>query len=79
MCLFAQALLQHFSQKPSFKLVVVYDTKIKGNFEEEHSHEEADTFIPHQVLASVTDEPWQEVFVMSGYATWYLKSPKVLF
>jgi len=65
-CIFAKALLQHFSQRPSFKLVVVYDAKIEGqNFEEEHSHEEADTLIPHQVLASVTDKPWREVFVWS--------------
>ena len=57
-CLFAQALLQRFSQKPSFKLVVIYETKIKGqNFEEEHSHKEADTLIPQQVLASLRDEP----------------------
>jgi len=65
----ARALLPE-RQKPSFKLVVVYDTKIKGqNFEEEHSHEsawEANTLIPHQVLASMTDKPWREVFVWSA-------------
>jgi len=49
----AQKLLDHYSTISSFKMVVAYDTKIKGqNFEQEHSHEEADTLIPHQVLAS---------------------------
>jgi len=51
--MFAQALLDYFSSNSTFKLVVVYDVKIKSNnSEEHHSHEEADTLIPHQVLAS---------------------------
>ena len=52
--MFAQALLERFSHSTTFKLVVVYDTKIKGHgFKEDHSHEEVDTLIPHQVMASV--------------------------
>jgi len=44
----------------------VYDTIIKGHdFEEDHSHEEDDTLIPHQVLASVHEHAWQEVCVWS--------------
>src|SRR5437867_8969999 len=45
--MFAQSLLEHYSSECSFKLVVVYDNKIKGhNFEEIHTHEDADTLIP---------------------------------
>lgn len=45
---------------------MVYDTKIKGHeFEENHSHEEADTLIPHQVLASVREVYGNEVCVWS--------------
>ena len=65
-CMLAQGLLEHFPRNTSFKLVVVYDTKIKGHdFEEDHTHEEADTLISHQVLASVSEDPWLEVFVWS--------------
>ena len=54
--MFAKSLLDHFGRRNDFKLVVLYDTKIKSHdFEEEHSHEEADTLIPHQVLASIAD------------------------
>ena len=64
--LFAQGLLQHFASKPMCKLVVVYENKIKGhNFEEEHSHEEADTLIPHQVLASLAENDCREICVSS--------------
>jgi len=37
-------------------MVVVYDNIIKGvDFEESHTHKEADTLIPHQVLVSVAN------------------------
>ena len=52
----ATSLLDHFASRNNFKLVVVFDTKIKSHdYEAEHSHEEADTQIPHQVLASIED------------------------
>ena len=64
--MFAKALLQYFSSINTFKLVVVYDVKIKSNnFEEDHSHEEADTLLAHQVLASIADSDWREVCVWS--------------
>jgi len=64
--MFAKSLLDHFSCNSTFKLVVVYDNKIKGHdFEEDHSHEEADTLIPYQVLASLSDDAWREVCVWS--------------
>jgi len=64
--MFAEALLQHFSSTNNFKLFVVYDTKIKSyDFEENHTHEEADTLIPHQVLASIAENDWCEVCVWS--------------
>ena len=64
--MFAEALLQEFSNTNNFKLVVVYGTKIKSyNFEENHTHEEADTLIPLQVLASITEHEWREVCVWS--------------
>jgi hypothetical protein len=65
-CMFAHGLLKYFSSNKAFKLVVVYDNKIKGDdFEEAHSHEEADTLILHQVLASVSENAWREVYVWS--------------
>lgn len=64
--MFAQGLLEHFASNDDFKLVVVYDTKIKGQyFEEDHSHEEADTLIPNQVLASIAESDRREVCVWS--------------
>lgn len=64
--MFAEALLQHFSGTNNFKLVVVYGNKIKSSsFEEDHTHEEADTLIPHQVLASVAENDRREVCVWS--------------
>ena len=62
--MFAQALLEKLSSL--LNLVMVYGTKIKSReFEEEHSHEEADTLIPHQVLASIDESKWQEICVWS--------------
>jgi len=53
-----QGLLEYFTRESSFLLVVVYDTVTKGrDFEEAHTHEESDTLIPHQVLASVSTVP----------------------
>ena len=44
----------------------MYGTKIKGrDFEQDHSREEADTLLPHQVLASVDESKWQEICVWS--------------
>ena len=64
--MFAQGLQEHFSRNSTFKLVVVYDTKIKGHdSEEHHSHEEADTLIAYQVLASVVENAWREICVWS--------------
>jgi len=57
--MFAEALLE--TSVISFNLVVVYG-KIKGrDFEQDHSHEEADTLLPHQVLASVDESKRQEI------------------
>jgi len=40
-------------KRSTLLLDVVYDTIIKGvDFEESHTHKEADTLIPHQVLVS---------------------------
>ena len=51
--LFGQGLLDCFTRKDSFMLVVMYADHIKGpGFEYAHTHEEADTLIPNQVLAS---------------------------
>ena len=62
----AEGLLKHFSGNRDVKLIVVYDTKIKGdNYEEYHTHEEADTLIPLQVLASMAESAPQEVCVWS--------------
>ena len=48
---------QVFSSDSSILLFVLYDTFIKGHGSESvHTHEEADTLIPHQVLASVAND-----------------------
>ena len=36
-----------------------------ADFEQDHSHEEADTLLPHQVLASVDESKRQEICVWS--------------
>lgn len=49
-----EGFLEYFSNVQSFKLVVVYENNnICLDFEEDHTHEEADTLIPNQVLASI--------------------------
>ena len=54
--MFAGALLEHFWKVGNLNLIVTYGTTIKGNtFEEQHAHEDADTLIPHQVLASIAE------------------------
>ena len=64
--MFAEGLLEHFSANNTFKVVVLYDTSFRGvNLEEEHSYEEADTLIPHQVLASIAGNTRRDVCVWS--------------
>ena len=64
--LFANGLLASFSSNTTIKLVVVYDNKIKClDCEEEHTHEEADTLIPNQVLRSLDENLSQEICVSS--------------
>ena len=44
----------------------MFDTKIKGqDFEGHHSHEEANTLIPHQVIASIGESTQREICVWS--------------
>ena len=63
--IFAKGLIQHFIDK-IIKLHVVYDDKIVGadKSEEKHSHEEADTLIPQQVIASAAESPDKEIHVL---------------
>ena len=61
-----EGLLKYYSRNSTSKLVVVCGTEIKGHdFEENHAHEEADTMIPNQVLASLADSPWRDIHVWS--------------
>jgi hypothetical protein len=63
--MFAQALLEHFATK-STRVFVIYDNKIVGpDTSVEHTHEEADTIIPHQVLASAAEDEYKEITVRS--------------
>lgn len=63
--MFAKALIEYFSNKET-RVFVIYDNKIVGpDTLEEHTHEEADTLIPHQVLASVTDDKCRDITVAS--------------
>ena len=56
----AQATLNHFITKNQAKIVVVYDDKILKreclDTVELHTHEEADTLIPNQVLACIDEQ-----------------------
>ena len=62
----AEGLLKYFSSDSSILLSVLYDTFIKGHgFEQVHTHEEAETLIPHQVLASVANSTMREIYVCS--------------
>ena len=64
--IFAEGLLEHFVKRDNIKLVVVYGNKVKGfNFEEEHTHEEADTLIPYQVLPSLANGDSLDIYVWS--------------
>ena len=64
--LFANGLLARFSSNSAIKLVVVYDNKIRYlDYEEEHTHEKADTMIPNQVLRSIDEHLSQEICVSS--------------
>ena len=61
-----EGLLEYFSRDSSIVLFVLYDTFIKGHgFQQVHTHEEADTLIPHQVLASVANGTMREIYVWS--------------
>ena len=60
-----EGLLKYFSSDSS--ILLFYDTFIKGHgFEQENTHEEADTVIPHQVLTSVANGTMQEIPVWSS-------------
>ena len=60
----AESLLVHFHNSATSSVIVVYDTKINGrDFEEVNTHEEADTLILNQVLASAVEHPCNEVCV----------------
>ena len=62
-----EGLLKHFASDSSILLFVLFDTFIKGHGSEQVHivHEEADTLIPHQVLASVANGIMQEIYVWS--------------
>ena len=68
--MFAEALLERYSSLSCrFKLVAAYGTRIKCTQSEiTHSHEEADTLIPHQVLAAIHESSQPlELSVWSSY------------
>ena len=61
-----EGLFKYFSRDSSILLFVLYDTFIKGHGSEQvHTHEEADTLIPHQVLASVANCTMREIYIWS--------------
>ena len=46
--------------------VVAYDSKIVGkNFEELHTHEGADTLIPHQAISASSTDEYRDIYVFS--------------
>ena len=63
--IFAKALIEHFRNKEK-RVFATYENRIVGpDTDEEHTHEEADTLIPHQVLASMTNNECREITVAS--------------
>ena len=63
--MFAKAVAEHFRSK-LIRLYVIYDKQIVGpDVSEEHNHEEADTLIPHQVIATVKNNPLKDITVRS--------------
>ena len=61
-----EGLLKYFSSDSSILLFVLYDTFVKGHgFEQVQTHEEADTLIPHQLLASVAIGTMPEIYAWS--------------
>ena len=62
----AESLLAHFRNSATCSVIEAYDTKIKGrDFEEVHTHEEADTLISNQLLASAPEHHCREISVSS--------------
>jgi len=60
-----KGVLQNFLGNSTLEWSLSYETKIKDhNFEEQHSHEEADTLIPNQVLAFLATNDGQEKCVL---------------
>ena len=55
------------SSRNDFRPVVIYDMKTIGNdgFEDKHTNKEADTIVPHQVLAGVAGDSVRELCVWS--------------
>ena len=63
--LVAKYIQDYFKDKP-MNMIVAYEHKIVGaNFSEAHGHEEADTLIPHQVLAIAAYEEPHDIVVIS--------------
>ena len=63
-----ESLLAHFHNSATCSVIVANDTKIKGrDVEEVHTHEEADTLIPNQVLASAAEHPCHETQTSSYF------------
>ena len=60
-------LRDHLSSRNDFRLVVIYDMNTIGNgdFEDKHTQEEADTILPHKVLASVAGDSVRELYIWS--------------
>ena len=57
----AESLLEYWKDKDSL-LFVAYDFKIVSKHSVEvHSHEEADTLIPHQVLAASSEQEYRDI------------------
>ena len=58
--------MEKYADLPHPKVIVAYEDKIKGkDFELSHSHEEADTIIPNQVLAASSGTTLPEIHVWS--------------
>ena len=61
--IFAKALIRHFSGAQK-RVFIIYDNKIVGsNTSDEHTHEEPDTLIPNQVLASASEDKFKDIRV----------------
>ena len=64
--LLSEALLKHYQSNETTNIIVAYENSIVSNVSRErHSHDEADTLIPNQIIDCATNHPSAHIDVES--------------